>query len=368
MISGSIENASTVLAVALKACAILMLSTRMASAADAMDPEQIMLGRELFFDKNLSADRSIACSSCHMESRAFSDGKRVSPGASGHSGTRNAPSLRGVGAYRQLFWDGRADTLEGQAVFPLYSPIEMGLSGEAELLSRVRENRGYVREFQRLAGTESATPTAAFVVQALAAYERSLVPRTTPLDDYLAGNEVALSPEAKSGLALFRGRAGCSTCHRLDDGDASLTDNQFHESSVGVRAAGKRFPALALQLTRMSLKQRLDLIPRDSRVAALGRFVVTLEPKDMAFFRTPSLREAKLTAPYMHDGSIRSLQEAVDVELYYRGLQQGYPVNFSLAERRDIRLFIESATPAVSSNERLTSQRSATFIVSTRHE
>jgi cytochrome c peroxidase len=244
----------------------------------------------------------------------------------------------------------------------------MGLSGEAELLSRVRENVRYVREYQRLTGAESPMPTAAFIVQTLAAYERSLEPRTTPMDGYFAGNERALSAEAKAGLTLFQGRAGCSACHRLDAEDTSLTDNQFHETSTGMRGAGKRFPALALNLTRLSLKERLDLIPIDSHVAALGRFVVTLDPKDIGFFRTPSLREAKLTAPYMHDGSVPSLQEAVDVELYYRGLQQGYPVNFSLAERREIRLFIESATAPVSSNERLASQHSATFTVSTRHE
>ena len=98
---------------------------------------EVDLGRRLFEDKNLSADRSVACSSCHADSRAFSDGRRVSLGVGGHSGTRNAPSLLGVGANSPLFWDGRADTLEEQATFPLFSAMEMGLSGEAELLSRV---------------------------------------------------------------------------------------------------------------------------------------------------------------------------------------------------------------------------------------
>jgi cytochrome c peroxidase len=355
--------------------AMALISASSALPVMASGSTGVALGRALFEDKSLSADRSVACASCHSQDHAFADTRSVSIGTGRHSGTRNTPSLLGISEYRYLFWDGRADTLEGQAAFPLYSPIEMGLSGEKQLVKRVRQNPRYVRAFQKLSGTDSDRLGASDIVNAIAAYERSLTPGATAFDDYMAGNGSALSTDAKAGLALFRGRAGCSSCHLLSDESSPFTDNRFHESAVGMRSAGAAFAALALELTRLPLTQRSDLVPSDPRVAALGRFVITLDPKDIGGFRTPSLRNAAATAPYMHDGSVATLQAAVDLELYYRGLQQGYPVNLSLAERRDIRLFIESATavpvrrPKVSQDKRTASQPFAAAItVSTKHE
>jgi cytochrome c peroxidase len=357
-----------------KSIAGLILMVAVAVSAVASSPEQVALGRALFQDPNLSNDRSVSCASCHARNRAFSDGKTVSVGTFHRRGTRNAPSLIGLSEYPNLFWDGRADSLEEQAAFPLYSATEMGLSGPDQLLTRVGENPEYLAQSQAAKGRGRAVAESD-IIAAIVAYERSLVRDATPFDRYLAGDEGALSANAKEGLTLFRGRAGCSSCHLLGDRAAPLTDGAFHESAVSLRAAGGGFAAVAIRVTGLPIKQRLGLVSTDARVAALGRFVITLDPKDIGCFRTPSLRNAGLTAPYMHDGSVPTLQAAIDLELYYRGLKQGYPVNFSLEERRDLRLFIESVTgPPVrkrraSSDGRTALRQSRPLLtVSTKHE
>jgi len=355
---------------------ILVIALVASVRANAADESLVNLGRALFEDRSLSGDRRVSCASCHLKDHAFSDSRPLSMGNRHHRGTRNAPSLVGLANYRTLFWDGRAEGLADQARFPLFSPAEMGLSSEAQLLDRVRQNQNYMRAFEHLLGNLNGHLRVSDIAHALAVYEQSLVPPETAYDQYVAGDDDALSQEAKAVPALFNGKVGCSVCHMLGARNASFTDNLFHESAVGLRGAGAEFPKIATRLAHLPLQQRIDLIPTDRRVAELGRFVVTLDPKDIGAFRTPSLRSARVTAPYMHDGSVATLQQAVDLELYYRGLKQGYPVNFSLAERREIRVFIESASASSSQPQRhphsaltaiLPSVRN-NFIVSTHHE
>jgi cytochrome c peroxidase len=311
-----------------------------ASARAPLYSSQIELGRALFEDKNLSLNRSVACASCHVEAHAFTDARPVSVGIQGHRGTRNAPTLVGLASYTSYFWDGRVKTLEEQLLFPLTSATEMGLSAPGAVLARVRENVDYLRAFKKLDGVEPEQLRMADVAGAITAYERSLAAAQNPIDLYLSGNESAVSPEVREGLALFSGKAGCASCHRISTRGAALTDNDYHSSGVGLVAVTPKLAALTQRLTRMPVSARFQASQSEADVAALGRFLVTLDPKDIGKFRTPSLRNVSRTAPYMHDGSVETLEKAVDIELYYRGLDLGYPIIVSTVEKRALLSFL----------------------------
>ncbi|OYV48178.1 MAG: hypothetical protein B7X10_03450, partial [Burkholderiales bacterium 21-58-4] len=180
------------------------------------------------------------------------------------------------------------------------------------------------------------------ITRALVTYERTLTAPPNALDRYRAGDRSALSLAAREGLVMFRGKADCASCHLIAGQAASLTDNQFHSSGVGLAAITPALAQLASAVAHMSQAERFEKIVSDPHIAALGRYVVTLNPQDIGKFRTPSLRNVTLTAPYMHDGSIATLPQAVDIELYYRGLALGHPILLSTVEKRDLLAFLQS--------------------------
>lgn len=300
---------------------------------------EIALGRELFFDKNLSMDRTVACASCHKPVHGFADPRSVSKGVYGRTGTRNAPSLLDLGEYQSFFWDGRAATLAEQAPVPFFSSVELGFTSDAQVLSRVRANPGYLEAFKHLDGATPDTLTLDEVAEAIQSYERSVGEHVSPFDRYLAGDKAALSAQARHGLAVFEGKADCAFCHVVKDG-ARLTDNRFHTSAVGLIIT-PTLRRLAASVAHLSPAERYRQIESDPQLSALGRYLVTLDPKDIGKFRTPSLRNVALTAPYMHDGSVATFTEAVNIEIYYRGLKQ-HTLIVSPEERRDILAFLES--------------------------
>ncbi|MEO7734300.1 MAG: cytochrome c peroxidase [Kofleriaceae bacterium] len=324
--------------------------------SDAMGrPDAVLaaaLGRTLFFDRTLSADGTVACASCHQPERAYSDGLAQASGFSGRRGTRNAPALLDVGRQRSLFWDGRRARLETQALDPLLNEVEHGLASEAALLSKLRASPSYSAVFAAAFGGEASARdsiTAQRAAEALAAFERTLVSAPSAFDRFRAGDRSALSPAARRGWVVFDQQARCTRCHvaASEDGQLPLfTDHAFHSLAVGFREVERHLPALTERLTTLRRGDaplgREVLLDRD--LAQLGRFAVTLDPRDLAAFKTPGLRNVALTAPYMHDGSVATLGEAVDLEVYSRGARDEQPTILTPSERIDLVAFLEALT------------------------
>lgn len=319
-------------------------------------PNDIALGQALFQDKSLSADRTVACASCHESSHGFSDPRSVPKGVYGRTGTRNAPSLLDLGVYQSFFWDGRAPSLAEQARVPFFSSVELGFTTDAQVLSRVCANSLYMEAFRRLDGATIKTLTLDEVVRAIQTYERSVGEGASPFDRYLAGDKAALSAQARHGLTLFEGKAECASCHMVKDGEP-LTDNRFHTSAVGVIIT-PTLAKLAVSVARLSQTERYRQIESKPQISALGRYLVTLDPQDIGKFRTPSLRNVALTAPYMHDGSVATLAQAVNIEIYYRGFKS-HTLIVSLEERRDILAFLESLSISSAAPQKLDEAGSA---------
>jgi len=236
--------------------------------ANPSTPEKVELGKALFFDPRLSGTGQMACASCHDPELGWTDGRSTSFGHSREVLKRNAPGIMGAAASPSLFWDGRSDSLEKQALAVLANPSEMRSSPET-IVSRLKENGDYRKAF------EAAFPGKSIeierVSEAIAAFERSVKPGRSRFDAYLKGNTKAMSDEAVSGLDLFRRDARCMNCHHGPD----FTDFGFH--NLGLSYYGRT-------------------------LEDLGRYRITSKAEDVGRFRTPSLRNLGNTAPYMHNG------------------------------------------------------------------
>jgi cytochrome c peroxidase len=279
---------------------------------------RVELGRRLFFDPVLSRDRSLACASCHVPAYAFTDGRQVSRGIDGRVGTRNVPTLVNRAYGRTFFWDGRTTTLEDQVLRPIADSLEMGLPVDSAV-ARLNADESYVRAFADVFGD---SPAADRLARALASFVRAILAGDAPLDRALAGDSSALGAQARAGLRLFRGKAGCVRCHI----GPNFTDEQFH--NTGVAWDGTRF-------------------------TDPGRLTVTGNPADLGAFKTPTLREVARTAPYMHDGSVPTL-EAV-IEFYDGGGRANrnldvaiHPLQLTGAEEQALVAFLRSLTSAAS--------------------
>ncbi|WP_174993901.1 cytochrome-c peroxidase [Burkholderia arboris] len=311
-----------------------------------VNPRMAALGRRLFFDKHLSADGSISCASCHRPNLAFTDGLQKSLGIGDQMGTRNAPSLWNAALLPNQFWDGRQLTLEQQAREPLFNVREHGLTTEAQLIRIIQSNASYPTEFAAVFPAQQNITTEN-VSRALAAYERTLLIGNSPFDRYAyAGDKDAMSQSAKRGLLLFEGRAQCAACHLIGKKSAMFTDNQFHALHVGLLPLDSRLGEIAQRAfsARRTGRTVSDIVLSDPEVAELGRFVVSLDPKDIGAFRTPSLRNVALTSPYMHDGSIATLAGAIDQEIYYRTTLTRRPIILTPDEKSDLVAFLEALT------------------------
>lgn len=282
-----------------------------------ISPEKVALGKRLFFDENLSRDRSISCATCHDPVQGFSNGEAFAQGVSGRYSSRNVPTVVNRLLGRTQFWDGRAETLESQALGPLLNPDEMAMD-ERLILERLESDMDYQKLFQEAFNAE---PTLDSLLQAIASFERTLLSGTTPFDQYeWNGEKTALSNSAIRGLILFRGKARCSTCHI----GTNFTDEKFHNLGIG----------------------------RGSKQIDPGRAAVTKKSEDFGKFKTPSLRNVTLTAPYMHDGSLVSLEDVID--FYNQGgvpntnLDKDIkPLQLTEAEKADLLDFLKSLTSSV---------------------
>lgn len=311
---------------------------------------QIALGEKIFFDKKFSSDGSVSCSTCHDPMHQFTDGKAVATGVGDRHGTRNAMSLLNVGFQTSLFWDGRAADLESQALNPLLNHVEHNLNSEDQLIGIAKSEPIYRDAFSIVFKVTPDAISTAMIAKALAAYERTLLSGGSSFDlYYYGGDKQALSESAIRGFELFRGRAHCSTCHTISAHDALFTDGEFHASITNLpKEVNRDLSALTqkvIALKNSPDREALDrAITTDKEIAALGRFVVTLNPADIGQFKTPSLRNVALTSPYMHDGSVSSLEEVIGDELYIRGAALNYPIVLSTLELQDLRAFLFSLT------------------------
>ncbi len=251
-----------------------------ALSASRPAPAEEALGRELFFDPLLSRDRSIACASCHRPEHGFADVTPLSQGVGGKT-LRNAPTLYNRALGTSFMWDGRAATLEQQVLLPIENELEMALPlGEA--VARLAEEGGYAARFQQAFGRG---PDEHALARALAAFVRGRLHGASAVDRFRAGEIESLTPTERAGMWLFESRGGCWRCHV----GGNFSDEGFHNTGVGARAG----------------------------TAEEGRLAVTGRAEDRGRFKTPTLRGLTETAPYMHDGSLASLEEVV--EFYRRG-------------------------------------------------
>ena len=267
----------------------------------------IRLGRRLFFDRRLSFNGTLSCANCHVPEQGFTQNELRTPlGIEGRSVKRNAPALYNVAYRTTLFFDGREENLVQQIWSPLLAENEMGNPSVGTVLRQLRELDDYDASFQAAYGEGVGMQT---LGRALAEYQRALLSADSPFDRWYFGGEADALPEsAKRGFALFVDR-GCSECHQLQDGYAHFTDDDFHNTGLGFRRAME--PSRRVQLAPGVFVDRKDDIP-EPRLSDLGRYEATGRPQDRWKFRTPSLRNVAVTAPYMHDGSLATLAEVVD--------------------------------------------------------
>lgn len=283
-----------------------------APASNPSTPAKIELGKRLFFDPRLSGDGKLACVSCHVPGLGWADGRATGIGFQGKALTRNVPSVLNAAYYVDFFHDGRAGSLEDQALGPLFNPDEMNATASQVIrtLSGIPE---YRQRFQEAFGT---APTIEGVGKALATFERTLISKNSAFDRWVQGDDSAMSSRAQRGLELFTGKADCTACHK----GSNFSDDKYH--NIGIPGSG---------------------------TTDKGRFEVTREPDDLGAFKTPSLRNVALTGPYMHDGSIKTLREAVK---HYEEVDLDFPNLDPLIDHwgltddevDDIVVFLESLT------------------------
>lgn len=308
-------------------------------------PDRIALGKKLFHDKRLSADGSVSCATCHVPEKAFADGLIVAKGLGGQTGTRNTPTLLNVAFEKSFFWDGRRTTLEEQAQDPFINPREHGFKDHTQLIATIRRDRAYRLAFKNAFSVRPEAIAIEHVTQAIASFERTLIAADTPFDRYYyGGDQTAMSESAIRGLALFKGTGQCVNCHTIGETSTTFTDSQFHSLGIGYRKIEERLAEITTHFAKQRGKPIDHSILSDADVSELGRFTVTLNPMDVAKFRTPSLRNVALTAPYMHDGSISTLAGVIELEVYYRSLESGQPLVLTPQEQSDLLAFLRALT------------------------
>jgi cytochrome c peroxidase len=304
---------------------------------------KVELGKKLYFDPRLSLDDTVACASCHDPRQGFADPRPVSIGVGGKSGVRNSPTVLNAAFLREQFWDGRSPTLEDQAKQPLVNPVEMAMPDHAAVEAKLRKLAEYPPLFAAAFGDEKITIDR--VAQAIASFERTLLDLVAPIDRFLAGDAKAISESAKRGWELYNGKARCNTCHGHIGAFPLFTDELYH--NIGVAAKAVDFEGLARQLE--GHPEELAKLSHEPGINQLGRFIVTKERKDIGAFKTPQLRNIAKTAPYMHDGSEKTLRDVI--EFYDRGgdpnpwLDGGMrPLGLTEPEKADLVALLETFT------------------------
>jgi cytochrome c peroxidase len=317
------------------------------------DPSVAALGKKLFFERRLSINDTMSCGMCHIEAQAFTSNEiATSVGMEGKSLRRNAPSLFNVAYEKQLFRDGRENSLETQAWSPILAHDEIAAPSVGWALAKLRTLPEYPALFEETFPGRGITMDT--LGAAVAAYERTLLSGNSRFDRWRFGGDAgALSANERHGFELFTGKAGCSSCHQLGADSALFTDGKFHDTGRGYATTMGLEPEsfdVRLAAGDITRQHRKDVESFTSPTANdLGRFEVTRDPKDRWAFKTPSLRHVAQTRPYMHDGSLGSLKDVVDY--YDKGGDYSpnkseliKPLHLSEEEKRDLVSFLESLT------------------------
>lgn len=318
-----------------------------------MTTAKVELGKALFFDARLSADGAVSCATCHDPKRAFADGRTVAEGIGGRRGVRNSPTLLNAMFNSGQFWDGRAATLEEQAKMPLTNPDEMGNQSHDSVVARLAAIPEYARRFQEVFG---GPVTIDGFAKAVAAFERTLISGDSPVDRYVAGDLNSLSDSARNGLSLFRGKARCGVCHAFNQNFAAFatfpffTDGNYRNTGVAMNFTGfNALARIAMAASRDQSARAIGDLSGHERAGELGRFLVSGNTLDVGAFRTPSLRNLALTAPYFHDGSAATLEDVV--RFYVKGGNENpnrdwqlEAVSLTDSEQRDLVEFLKALT------------------------
>jgi cytochrome c peroxidase len=314
-------------------------------------PEKIALGEKLFFDGRLSADGTVACATCHDPARAFTDGRPASIGLHGRAGQRNAPTVLNALYNKAQFWDGRAKTLEDQAAFPIFNPVEMGQPTLDAAVDKVAGIDEYSRAFGKVFGRPV---NGTDLVRAIAAYERTLVSFDSPFDHFVVGDKNAIDDSAKRGWGLFNTKARCNKCHALTDNKRDTTNfTDFDYHNIGIGIIRHNVVALAIKAKREIASDHLEAVDRaaiGTDLSVLGRFLITKKDADIAAFKTPNLRNVLVTGPYFHDGSQETLWDVVDHYNRGDGLKNPWldediqPLALTEPEIDDVVAFLASLT------------------------
>jgi cytochrome c peroxidase len=346
-------------------------------ADNPQTPEKIALGDKLFDDKRFSSTGQVACNTCHDPKKAFTDSPlRTSEGIAVRgkklTGTRNAPTVVNSVYFDSMFWDGRSPSLEDQSQHPFVNPVEMGLKDHQPILKIVRTDPAYVKAFEQVFGKRGAQVTMKEVQQAIAAFERTKVAGNSAFDRFFYGGEAgALTEAQKRGFDLFVNKGRCVSCHLVEQTQALFTDNRFHNVGVGINDIQKEVPDLAAVFlqAKATLAEVDKKVLADKRTSELGRFAVNREFEGLGAFKTPTLRNTAVTAPYMHDGSLKTLKEVVDH--YNNGgvTKKDAPVNDFLSSGiRPLDLTDKEVDDLVSFMEALTSPEFASLPSGARTE
>jgi len=291
-------------------------------ADNPLNAAKIELGRMLFFDRRLSINDTFSCAICHIPEQGFTNNEiSTAVGVEGRSVKRNSPSLYNIAFYEKLFQDGREDTLEQQAWSPLLAHNEMANPSFGYVIRKIKGIDDYKGRFEQ--AFDGETVTIATVSKALASYQRTLISANSRFDEWYFGKqENALNKDEKAGFALFVGKGRCVQCHTIGADDAFFTDNKMYNTghgyavSMGSQKATTRVqlaPGVFVEVPKEIIAE-VDLQKKENDV---GLYQVTQNPFDRWKYRTATLRNIALTAPYMHDGAFGTLREVI--EFYNRG-------------------------------------------------
>lgn len=290
------------------------------SAPDAGDnpttAEKVRLGGALFNEKRFSSTGAVSCSTCHDPAKAFTDGPlSVSEGVNKLTGTRNAPTVVNAAYNLSQFWDGRRPSLETQSGDPFLNPVEMALPSHDAILKIVRADPGYQQMFRDAFGVAADAISMGHVEKAIAAFERTIISGDSPFDRWrYGGDETAISDQAKRGFEIFTTQGRCESCHTISETYALFSDQKFHNLGIGFsKIANDAGRVVGEYLVAAKDEREADkAILGDAKISEIGRFAVSRQLQDIGQFKTPTLRNIAATAPYMHDGSLKTLREVVE--------------------------------------------------------
>lgn len=319
----------------------LGLPTLSIPADNPQSPAKIQLGHKLFLDHRFSADGSISCASCHQSDKGFADGLPLAIGIKAQVGTRNSPTILNAAYYDKFFLDGRRDSLEQQVLNPFTNKIEHGLANHQLIIDIIKQDSDYKSRFKQVFAVQAEAITIDHVAKSIASYLRTLIAGNSAFDRYLFGRDrSALSASAARGLKIFRRKGNCSNCHEISWDHALFTDNRFYNIGIGMQQLEAELDSLVNLATQ---KQQLTTQQRSE----LGRFNVTHIISDIGKFKTLTLRNISRTAPYMHDGSLDTLEQVV--EYYDKGGDKNhfldpaiYPLHLSDQEKTDLVAFMKA--------------------------